>query len=274
MKRFSLGVLGLLAIGCGVAAWAQPPGGPERGGPERASLGRGAQGEDGPRGERRGAPEGSPRGGQPLIEALDANRDHVISAEEIQAAAAALRKLDKNGDGELSEDEFRPQGPPPPPPPPPRERGERGERGERAPSDARPRPEHSERDRDEPSREERPAGDDADRPGREGRAARGFGPPPFGPGGPAGNGGPGGPPNPERFVEHAMEFDANGDEMLDKSELLKFAQGMGRRRGGPDGTPQGGPGMRRPGGPRDGDRPDNGSDRPRPERPERSEQES
>ncbi|MEZ6075640.1 MAG: EF-hand domain-containing protein [Pirellulaceae bacterium] len=41
-----------------------------------------------------------------LMEALDPNHDHVISAEEIQAAATALLKARQNGDGELSEDEF------------------------------------------------------------------------------------------------------------------------------------------------------------------------
>ena len=271
MKRISLGVLGLLVIGCGVAAWAQPPGGPGRPDPERSG-----RGEDGPRGERHSPPERHPPGGQPLIEALDANHDHVISAEEIQGAAAALLKLDKNGDGELSEDEFRPAGAPPPPPPPPRDGEARGDRG---PRDGGPRPEDSERGRDgrgrdERGRDERTSRDGADRPGREGPPARGFGPPPFGPGGPSGNGGPGGPPNPERFVEHAMEFDANGDGMLDKSELLKFAEAMGRRNNGPGGGPESGPGMRRPGGPGDGDRPDKNGDQPRPERTERPERPS
>ena len=44
----------------------------------------------------------------PLMMALDANNDGVISAEEINNAPAALRKLDKNGDGKLTEDELRP----------------------------------------------------------------------------------------------------------------------------------------------------------------------
>ncbi len=275
MKRFSLVALGLLVIGCGVAVWAQPPGSPGRGGP-----GRGGQGDDGPRGERHGPSEGHPPGGNPLMEALDANQDHVISADEIQAAAAALLTLDKNGDGELSEDEFRPDGPPPPP----RDGQARGGRG---PRDAGSRQEGGER-----GRSEGPPRDDADRPGRGGPPDRGFGPPPGGHGGPdgrrefggpGGHGGPdgpdgpdghGGPPNPERFVEHALEFDANGDGMLDKSELLKFAEEMGRRHAGPGGGPERGPGMRRPGGPRGDDRPDNDGDQPRPDRPERPSLES
>lgn len=46
----------------------------------------------------------------PLMSALDADGDGVISGQEIEGAAAALKKLDKNGDGQLSADETRPQG--------------------------------------------------------------------------------------------------------------------------------------------------------------------
>jgi len=61
--------------------------------------------------------------------ALDADRDGELSAEEIEGAAAALKKLDKNDDGKLDRDELRPphRGPggpdrhPGPKPPPPRE---------------------------------------------------------------------------------------------------------------------------------------------------------
>src|SRR5262249_28287743 len=42
----------------------------------------------------------------PLLEALDANHDGVIDAEEIDNATAALEALDKNGDGELTEAEY------------------------------------------------------------------------------------------------------------------------------------------------------------------------
>jgi hypothetical protein len=45
---------------------------------------------------------------------LDANHDGIISADEIAAAPEALKKLDKNGDGQLTQDELRPQRPPPP----------------------------------------------------------------------------------------------------------------------------------------------------------------
>ena len=47
----------------------------------------------------------------PVIEALDANHDGVIDADEIANAPAALKKLDKNGDGKLTQDELRPPRP-------------------------------------------------------------------------------------------------------------------------------------------------------------------
>ena len=114
-------------------------------------------------------------------------------------------------------------------------------------------------------------------------------------GGPPGGGPPGGPPSPERFVEHALSFDADGDGKLDRDELRKFAEEIQRMRGGqgmrggrgpggegPEGgRPGGGPG-RGPGGP--GGRPGFdgpggrgpgggpvGEGGPRPERPRRPE---
>ena len=47
-----------------------------------------------------------------LVRVLDANHDHVISADEIAAAATSLKTLDTNGDGKLSADELRPALPP------------------------------------------------------------------------------------------------------------------------------------------------------------------
>ena len=41
-----------------------------------------------------------------LRDVLDANRDGVLSTEEIANAAAVLRKLDKNGDGKLTGSEL------------------------------------------------------------------------------------------------------------------------------------------------------------------------
>ena len=48
------------------------------------------------------------RPGNPIIAALDANGDGTIDATEISNAPAALRKLDKNGDGKLTREELRP----------------------------------------------------------------------------------------------------------------------------------------------------------------------
>lgn len=74
-----------------------------------------------PDGERKGPPPNGPRpGGEgnlqppipPVIGALDANGDKTISADEIAGASAALKKLDKNGDGALQKEEMRPEPPP------------------------------------------------------------------------------------------------------------------------------------------------------------------
>ena len=65
------------------------------------------------------------RGHRPIpfvIQVLDANHDGVIDAEEIANAPAALRKLDKNGDGKLTMDELLP--------PPPQGMGGRPEGGQ------------------------------------------------------------------------------------------------------------------------------------------------
>jgi len=56
--------------------------------------------------ERRG-PGGPPM--DQIFRALDADQDGTVSAAEIAAAPAALKKLDKNGDGALTADEVRPQ---------------------------------------------------------------------------------------------------------------------------------------------------------------------
>jgi Ca2+-binding EF-hand superfamily protein len=66
-----------------------------------------------PNAMRGGGPEGrrgeGGRGGPPpdvLFSALDQNGDGALSADEINAAAAALRKLDTNGSGSLTPDEL------------------------------------------------------------------------------------------------------------------------------------------------------------------------
>lgn len=64
--------------------------------------------------QRQGPPPGGGKRPMPPIEAaLDANSDGVIDANEIANAPAALKKLDKNGDGKLTSDEFRPPMPRP-----------------------------------------------------------------------------------------------------------------------------------------------------------------
>ena len=60
--------------------------------------------QEGPGGFGRG-----PGGVSSLVRALDADTDGAISTKEIKAAPGALRKLDKNGDGNLTEDEVRPE---------------------------------------------------------------------------------------------------------------------------------------------------------------------
>lgn len=92
-------MLALMALGASaLAVNAQDAGGPQNG---------------------NGPSEHHPRGHRPpppaIIAALDANHDHVIDSNEIANASAVLKKLDKNGDGKLTPDEFvgkRPHRPP------------------------------------------------------------------------------------------------------------------------------------------------------------------
>jgi Ca2+-binding EF-hand superfamily protein len=105
MMMFATAIMLCLAA----TVMAQPPGG-----------GRGGQGRGGPGGERggRGGERGGPGGDMgrmmqmmPIMVALDADKDGVISKTEIDNAAVALRKLDKNDDGELDAEELRPKRP-------------------------------------------------------------------------------------------------------------------------------------------------------------------
>jgi len=64
-----------------------------------------------------------------LRSALDTNGDHELDADEIKNATANLAKADRNGDGKIDHEEFRPPLPPIP----------RGEGGFRGPPPARER---------------------------------------------------------------------------------------------------------------------------------------
>lgn len=79
-------------------------------------------------------PAGDRRQGPPppqLIEALDADHDGTISADEIEKAAESLATLDKNNDGQLGPREY---GPRPPEGRPPEEGGQSGEKPEPKPA--------------------------------------------------------------------------------------------------------------------------------------------
>jgi hypothetical protein len=70
-----------------------------------------------PGGQPRGIMEGTPLPGQegmplsgprmPMVQAIDLNGDGTIDSKEIDGAVIALKKLDRNGDGNLTPDEYR-----------------------------------------------------------------------------------------------------------------------------------------------------------------------
>jgi hypothetical protein len=65
-------------------------------------------------GEPPARPEGQARPKRPappIVLALDADGDGVVSAAELAAAPARLKKLDANGDGRLTPEEYRPPRP-------------------------------------------------------------------------------------------------------------------------------------------------------------------
>ena len=236
MNRF----VGLFLVTLSVAAFAfaAPPEGKKDRGP-----GDGKRGGEGQRGGSRGGHHARPPMGPPaIIKAIDANSDHKISTEEMENAAAVLKKLDKNGDGELTPDEFAFPG-----------HGERphGKEGHhRGPRDGRP-----------PHDGERPPRD-GDRPPRDGKPGeRGHHGPPHGPGGfgdrfkevDKNNDGK---ISKEEAIARVNEMfdkvDANGDGQIEKSEMREF---MGKMMKEHRGRGHHGP-------PRDGDKPRRGGDRP------------
>ncbi len=103
MKATTKTLLAVLVLSASAFAIAQDFGGGPDGnqGPRGSGPGNGPEG----RGNRRPPPS-------VLMEALDTNHDGIIDANEIANAPAALKKLDKNGDGKLTPDELRPPRPP------------------------------------------------------------------------------------------------------------------------------------------------------------------
>jgi Ca2+-binding EF-hand superfamily protein len=83
----------------------RPTGGRGGRGADRAGSGN----RDGQEGQERGARSGGrgPRG-DAVAGVLDANGDRTLSSEEIAAAPGALKKLDRNADGQLTRDELGP----------------------------------------------------------------------------------------------------------------------------------------------------------------------
>lgn len=83
-------------------------------------LGLGATASAQPHGHRSDGPagrHGRPPGGHPIIRAIDADKNGVVSAAELAGASAAILSLDTNGDGTVSSSELhpaRPRGTPPP----------------------------------------------------------------------------------------------------------------------------------------------------------------
>lgn len=109
----------LAALALSATVWsvsAQDQGGqrPERpGGPPPEGGQQGQRPEGGRPGG--GFGQGQGQGGfrpmpNPVITALDTNNDGSIDEAELKNATAALKKLDKDGDGKLSQEELRPAG--------------------------------------------------------------------------------------------------------------------------------------------------------------------
>ncbi len=74
----------------------------------------------------------------PMVLALDLNHDGTIDADEIAKASVSLKKLDRNGDGNITPEEYRPRHPGGPGGPGGRGPEGRGPRGPGGGEDYRP----------------------------------------------------------------------------------------------------------------------------------------
>ncbi|OGV51388.1 MAG: hypothetical protein A2X49_10420 [Lentisphaerae bacterium GWF2_52_8] len=83
--------------------------------PPRPSFGGRDGGKDAKKEEGKEPKEGGKEGfkmpAPPMVSAIDANNDGTIDTDELGKAVESLKKLDKNGDGKITPDEYRPQRP-------------------------------------------------------------------------------------------------------------------------------------------------------------------
>ena len=106
LAALALGVTASLAL-----AQDKPPQGPGGNHPPQQGGGPGGPGGPGQGGPGGPGGQGGQRAVPPIMAALDANHDGIIDEKEIANASAALKSLDKNGDGKLTPDEIRPPRP-------------------------------------------------------------------------------------------------------------------------------------------------------------------
>jgi len=240
-----------------------------------------------PRGQQGRGPGGGPPS-HPIVDAIDQNQDHEISASEIANATKNLLSLDENDDGVVDQNELGHGHQP-------GQRGQ-GQRGQGRPTEGGFAAQLLEFDNNgdgELQKDELPERmqgmierHDADGNGtldatelqsmlgdegggrrgggqREGgnrqRRGGGEGGQRGGEGGQRGGGQRGGGGGDDsraaRFVERCMEFDANDDGLLSEEELTEMASNMSQRGGGGEGGRRGGGGQRGGGG-RSGGRPE------------------
>ena len=169
---------------------------PEEKRPPRANqtAGERRNGQPRQRGSGQGQGGGGARqggGGNPLLRALDANRDGMLDEAEIQKAAAALQSLDRNRDGRLTSDELR---------------GTGGQRGQ----NRREQVDRPQRDRGQGGRTQ------GDRPQRGGRQGNDRQNQAGGPRGPQ----PGDGPRQPWILVHAAEIDLNKDDIISRDEIV------------------------------------------------------